>query len=87
MRALRPPLVPDLTDAGIVLTGVALLGRWRWQEFRETVQALRSAGHAIEVEESRGFLERTFTVTAPLGVLNRLLGDAERLLRDARGEL
>ena len=84
MLPTRPPRAPDPGDEGPVLTGVALLSRWRWREFRETVQTLRQAGHVIEIEEGKGLLERTFTVTATLSVLNRLLGDAERYGRDRR---
>ena len=57
------------------LTVVAVLGRWRWREFRRELKQLRREGHVIEVEDSGGLCERRVTVTARIDILNRLLGN------------
>lgn len=64
-------------SAGLVLTAVVVLTRWRWRDFHRDVAELRQAGHVIDIDEGPGWLERTYVVTAELSVLNRLLGNRE----------
>jgi hypothetical protein len=59
-------------ECGTVLTAEVMLARCRWRQFWRDVTRLRAVGCQVEVEQSRGLLDRKFTVTADVAVLNWL---------------